>query len=193
MTVQIREIGVDALPEYARIPIAFQARSVFRVDLIDGGLGGIHLREERVAPYIKDYDAHEDSGPRRWPQRYDMRNWAIFLAVQGDRGVGAATVAFNTPGLKVLAGRSDVGALWDIRVHPDFRRRGIGTRLFHQAADWLGERGCQQMKVETQNINVPACRFYAKRGCQLGEINRYGYAGHPEVRHEVMLIWYLDL
>ena len=47
--------------------------------------------------------------------------------------------------------------------------------------------------IETQNINVNACRFYAKQGCKLGGINRYGYGDHPQVKHEVMLIWYLDL
>ena len=49
------------------------------------------------------------------------------------------------------------------------------------------------MKIETQNVNVPACRFYAQQGCHLGAILRYGYAGCPEVAHEAMLLWYLDL
>ncbi len=40
--------------------------------------------------------------------------------------------------------------------------------------------------VETQNINVPACLFYAKHGFYLGAINRYAYAELPD---EVELIW----
>jgi hypothetical protein len=59
--------------------------------------------------------------------------------------------------------------------------------------DWSRERKCTHLKIETQNVNVPACRFYAKQGCRLGAIDRYGYAGHPQVGHETMLIWYLDL
>ena len=73
----------------------------------------------------------------------------------------------------MLNGRSDLGVLWDIRVHPDSRHCGIGTRLFEYAAAWLRERGGVLMKVETQNVNVPACRFYAKQECLLGEVNRY--------------------
>jgi streptothricin acetyltransferase len=49
------------------------------------------------------------------------------------------------------------------------------------------------MKIETQNVNVPACRFYQRMGAYLGEIHRHGYAAIPAVAHEVMLNWYLDL
>lgn len=194
MAVTIQEIGVEDLARYAEVPIVFEVRSVLQIDLIDGGLGGIRLREEKVVPpYVKDYDGYEDDGPERWPMRFDLRNWGIFLAVDGTRSVGGVVVAFDTPGVNMLAGRRDLAVLWDIRVHPEFRRRGTGTALFRHAVDWSRDRKCVQMKVETQNVNVSACRFYAKQGCHLGEINRYGYAGHPEVGHEVMLVWYLDL
>jgi GNAT superfamily N-acetyltransferase len=194
MSVEIEEIGIDLLPRYAQIPIAFEVRSLLRVELVHGGLGGITLREEEVmAPYAKDYDAHEAAGPEKWPARFDTRQWGIFLVHLGGQCVGGATVAFDTAGIHMLEGRSDLAVLWDIRVYPDLRRRGIGTALFQRAADWSRRRGCKQLKIETQNVNVPACRFYARQGCELGEINRYGYAGHPEVEHEVRLIWYLEL
>ena len=194
MIVEIQKVGSDFLPQYAKIPIAFEVQSVFRVDPLDEGLGGLMLREETVlSPYVKDYDGCGEHGPEEWPRRFDIRNWAIFLATGGDCPVGGATVAYNTPGVNMLAGRSDLAVLWDIRVHPDLRRRGIGSKLFRRAMDWARSQGCRQLKVETQNVNVPACRFYAQQGCRLGEINRYAYAGHPRVGHEVMLVWYLDL
>ena len=43
-----------------------------------------------------------------------------------------------------------------------------------------------------QNVNVAACRFYAKH-CILGGVERYGYAACPEVAHEAMLLWYRGL
>jgi hypothetical protein len=51
-------------------------------------------------------------------------------------------------------------------------------------------RECRQLKVETQNINVPACRFYARQGCVLGVIDRFAY---PTLPDEVQLLWYKDL
>jgi len=115
------------------------------------------------------------------------------MARKGGTPVGGAIVAFRTPGVNMLNGRDDLAALWDLRIHPDFRRSGIGTKLFAQAVEWSKEQGCRQLKVETQNINVPICRFYVRQGCRLGEINRYAYATEPSIAHEIMLIWDLDL
>jgi streptothricin acetyltransferase len=194
MSIAIEQVSSDDLSAYASIPIAFQVRSVLEISPIGGGLAGLRLQEVRVEPpYIKDYDASADGGPERWSERFDISNWAFFLARDGERVLAGATVAVDTPGLFMLGGRKDLAVLWDIRVLPDLRRTGIGAELFRCAVKWSGERACTQLKIETQNVNVPACRFYAKQGCELGEINRYAYAGNPNAAHEVMLIWYLDL
>ena len=195
MSIEIQEIGVDSLPRYAAIPISFKVESVFQIEVIDQGLGGFILVEEKVEPYTKDYDSKEKDDPRPigWTKRFDISNWGFFLALNGSRALGGATVAIDTPDVNMLEGRKDLAVLWDIRVHPDERRRGIGSKLFKHAADWARRKGCRQLKVETQNINVPACRFYAKQGCELGAIHRYGYAGCSDVAHEAMLLWYLKL
>jgi GNAT superfamily N-acetyltransferase len=192
--LEIREVGVEGLSEYAQIPIAFEVRSVLHAVPVEGGLGGIRLREETVAEaYVKDYDDNEEGFPEDWPRQFDVSNWGILLAWEDGRCVGGAAVAHNTAGVYMLEGRSDLAVLWDIRVRPEARRRGIGARLFQHAAGWARERGCRQLKAETQNVNVPACRFYARQGCELGAIHRFGYAGHPRVGHEAMLLWYLAL
>ena len=73
MLVEIQEIGVDLLSYYAAIPIAFRVTSVFRIEAIEDGLGGFTLTEEKVAPYVKDYDRHDNgSGPTGWPKRFDV-------------------------------------------------------------------------------------------------------------------------
>jgi GNAT superfamily N-acetyltransferase len=66
----------------------------------------------------------------------------------------------------------------------------MGKRLFDHAAAWARAQGCRQLKVETQNINVPACTFYAKQGCALGAVNPGAYPAYPD---EVQLLWYLDI
>jgi GNAT superfamily N-acetyltransferase len=185
----------------------FEVRSILVVEQVDNGLGGLKFREELIEkPYVKDYDSYEDqyaddseSGPESWPRHFDISNWHIYMAFsreegeEGERPLGGAAIAYNTDGVNMLEGRDDIAVLWDIRVHPDHAGKGIGTQLFNHAVEWAREKGCKQLKIETQNVNVPACRFYAKQGCYLGQIHRHGYYGHPEVGHEVMLIWYLDL
>lgn len=193
--IDVRDEGLAALPDYATIPIAFTVRSLLVPVLLNGGLGGIALREEPVdPPYVKDYDAYDDGPPAAWPRDWDVSRWGFLIARdRAGQAVGAAAVAFETPEINLLEGRPDLAVLWDIRVRPDSRGQGIGRGLFDQAAGWARARGCTQLKAETQNVNLPACRFYAAVGCHLGAIHRHAYAGQPHVAHEVMLLWYLDL
>lgn len=52
----------------------------------------------------------------------------------------------------------------------------------------------KQMKIECQNNNVEACKFYHKQGAAvLGKIDEYAYYNDVEDRNEVQFIWYLDL
>jgi GNAT superfamily N-acetyltransferase len=190
MKITIQEITPDYLAEYNTIPIALEVKSILEVDLVHGGMGGILLKEIPVRPFIKNYDAYGEI-PTDWSMRFDVTNWGFFLAKLNNIPVGAATVAFDTTGVFMLENRRDLSVLWDIRVRPE--ARGVGIPLFRYAADWSRKHGCRQMKIETQNVNVPACRFYQRMGARLGEIHCHGYAAVPAVAHEVMLNWYLDL
>jgi GNAT superfamily N-acetyltransferase len=192
--MEIHEIDVSQLPIYAAISIAFEVRSILRVEQLEGSLNGLRLVEEPVTkPYIKEYDYPGEDGPLTWGGQFDLKNWGFLLAEEAGEPVGGAAVAYATPEVYLLERRQDLAVLWDIRVQPLARRQGVGRQLFKAAAAWAERRGCRQMKIETQNVNVPACRFYAAQGCELGAIHRYAYTGHPRVGHEAMLLWYLDL
>jgi GNAT superfamily N-acetyltransferase len=191
MAIEVTEEAMTALSEYARVPIAFMVDRVMDVTNRDDGSGGFVLSERRLeVPYEKDYDATAGEGPLQWGRRFDLSNWGFFTARVANRIVGAAAVAFDTPGLTMLEGRSDLAALWDIRVAPDARRRGVGAALFQRAGGWAHRQGCRQLKIETQNTNVAACRFYERQGCQLRAIHR---AAYPELAEEIQLLWYKDL
>ena len=79
---------------------------------------------------------------------------------------------------------------WDIRVVPTYRRRGVGAALFEAAEAWALEKDCRWLKVETQNINMAACRFYERCGCVLRSVRGGAY---PECPDEVELLWYKAL
>lgn len=190
MPIEIIEEAVSVLPEYEKVPIAFRVESHFLVVPGENRAGGFELIEQPVVPYVKDYDANENDRPTSWPRRFDISRWGILSAFKGGGRVGGAAVAWQTPGLDMLEGRDDLVCLWDLRVHPDFRNEGIGRQLFSRALEWARERSCRRLKVETQNINFAACRFYARQGCELGAINRHSYEGLPD---EIQLLWYRDV
>ncbi len=190
MPIEILKESPIVLPEYEKVPIAFHVETRFLVTPIDNGLDGFTFVEETVTPYVKNYDAFENERPTAWSKRFDISHWGIFSAFEGANRVGGAAVAWNTPEIEMLEGRKDLACLWDLRVHPDHRNKSIGYKLFSSVVDWARERQCRQLKIETQNINVPACRFYARQGCELRSINRYAYG---ELLDEIQFLWYRDL
>ncbi len=190
MSAEIREETAADLAAYDRVPIAFTVRSVFDVEARDNGLGGFSLTERTLdTPYVKDYD-RLDGGPARWPDQFDLHTWGFFGAYLDGHRVGGGAVVYDAPGVDVLEGRADLAVLWDIRVAPGARGRGVGAALFRAAAAWAAARGCTRLKVETQNVNVAACRFYVRQGCMLGAVHRFAYSDLPE---EMQLLWYRPL
>ena len=180
MTIDVAEEPMTALAEYALLPIAFPVDQV--LDVMARADGHFALSARRLeAPYVKDYDAVEGEGPL---------HWTLFAARVAGSRVGGAAVAFNTPGLTMLEARRDLSVLWDIRVAPNARGRGVGSALFERVEAWALAQGCRQLRVETQDINVPACGFYARHGCELRAIH---HAAYPELPEEIQLLWYKDL
>ncbi|SDM92813.1 Ribosomal protein S18 acetylase RimI [Paenibacillus jilunlii] len=78
-----------------------------------------------------------------------------------------------------------------IQVDKQFRRHGIGRQLMEQAKRWALERELPGIMLETQNINVQACRFYERCGFVIGGFDQYVYKGIPAVSGEVAVYWYL--
>lgn len=190
-TIAVEEEPVGDLHDYAEVSIAFEVDRVLDVSVAGPELEGIALSERRVTPsYTKDYDALPGNHPTTWSSRLDLSSWARFAARSEGNLVGSALVAFDTPGLFLLEGRADLAVLWDLRVAPERRGQGVGGRLLSAACEWAAERNCRQLKIETQNNNVSACRFYAGQGCTLGGIHRFAY---PDLPDETQLLFYKDL
>jgi ribosomal protein S18 acetylase RimI-like enzyme len=106
--------------------------------------------------------------------------------VAGER-VGGAAVVFRAPGVEMLRGRQDVALLWDIRVAPEMRGRGVGAALVAAVEARAAAHGAAWIEVETQNVNVPACRFYERMGFTLREVHPHAY---PTLPNEVQLLWH---
>ena len=188
MNIAIRLETANDLQGYAQVPMVLTVRSRYRAELVDGGLGGWTLNEEPVYPPYDRDDSELDS-PTRW-LRHDISNWAFFAAYEGQHRVGGAIVAWNSPGLHMLEARTDLAVLWDIRVRREYRRSGIGSQLFDKCAEWARRKECSRLKIETQDINVAACRFYAAKGCELRGIHHGMYSEYP---NDVQCLWYLNL
>lgn len=183
--VDVREEHPPDWMAYGSVPIAFESESVLDATRRDGG--GFSLVERPLdAPFLKDYDAIAGEGPARWAARFDVSRWSVLVARLDGERVGGAVVVADTPGVNMLEGRTDLAVLWDLRVAPGRRGQGIGTALFRAAEACARGRGKSELKVEAQNVNPSACRFYARMGCELHAVVPNAYHEFPD---EVQLLW----
>ena len=97
MTIEVTEEPITALSEYARVPILFTVECVLDVTNPGDGPGGFALSERRLeVPYEKDYDAIPGEGPLQWPRRFNLSNWAFFMARCATRVVGGGRPSQST-------------------------------------------------------------------------------------------------
>ena len=170
--IEVESPSVDraALAEwlagYGRVPIAFEVSATARV---------------------KDYDAIAGQAPHCWAQRFDVARWWFVGAYTEDKRVGGAAIVPDAADVAMPVGeRAAVAVLWDLRVHPGFRRQGIGRALVRAAEGVARRAGRAWLAVETQDVNVAACRFYARERYTLLRVEPRAY---PTLPDETRLIW----
>lgn len=111
----------------------------------------------------------------------DARDKAVFLAVS-DRVEGQITLKSNW---------NNFAYVEELYVSESARGQGIGRRLVERAEDWAAERRLKGLMLETQDLNLAACRFYAKTGFQIGGADTLLYEGlGTEVAEERAIFWY---
>lgn len=189
--ITYRKIDESYFDKYDKIPMLIHVKSIFRLEKIENGIGGILLKEIPVEEYIKDLGVYEEVA--KYSNEFDITNWTFFMAFDNELPIGAVTIVSKTKGVHMLDDRADMSVLWDIRVDDRYKQQGVGTKLFTMAVEWSKSNGFKQMKIECQNNNVQACRFYHKHGAVLGKIDEYAYYKDTDIKDEVQLIWYLNL
>jgi ribosomal protein S18 acetylase RimI-like enzyme len=82
----------------------------------------------------------------------------IFLAMYGDRMLGAATLSLQTTGTLRR------GHVSDLVVSPLWRRRGIASMLLDMCEDTSRHRGLVECTLDVDANNEPAIALYLGRG-----------------------------
>ena len=189
--ITYKKVGKTYFSQYDAVPMLVHVSAYYRIEKADGGLCGFTLIETPVEPYTKDMRIYEVA--TEYEEHFDISNWAVFMAFDGDKPIAGATIASRTKDVDMLSSRDDLAVLWDMRVDDAYKRQGVGQALFDMAVSWSKTQGLKQMKIECQNNNIPACKFYRKQGAMLCAFNEYAYYNIPECRHETQFIWFLDL
>ncbi|MCY8404384.1 GNAT family N-acetyltransferase [Bacillus sonorensis] len=73
-----------------------------------------------------------------------------------------------------------------------FRRgKGIGTALLNRAKEWAINKGTKGFMLETQDVNLLACRFYLKNGFVIGSVDNMIYKHSRRYSNEKAVFFYL--
>lgn len=183
--IEIRWEGPEEFREHGGIPISFVVSSRLSLPALREG----RLEEIPADARIKDYDLFADSRPASYTFQFDVSPWGLVAAFEGPRRVGGVIVACCTPTYELLEGRDDLAYLVDFRIEPAWRGQGLGRRLFTEAVRWCRSSELVEVRVETQEINVVACRFYQAMGLRVISVNEKAYPGLDEAQ----VIWGMEI
>lgn len=177
MALNIEKISYENLNDFNRIDDSFEVRSVIELSMVQGEIR--YKIKEVPEGWEKKYNAPKDFDTA---SVINSETAAIFLAYLDDQ----------------IAGKIVLKKYWnnfayidDIAVDRSFRRRGIGQQLLHRAISWAREKNFPGIMLETQNINVGACKLYESCGFQIGGFDKLVYNAMDLPKDEIAIFWYL--
>lgn len=91
--------------------------------------------------------------------KLDLQPDLFFVATDGDRIVGSAMAGFD----------GHRGWVYYVAVHPDLRRRGIGSALMRKVEEALQTTGCPKLNLQIRADNSQVQAFYESLGYAVEE------------------------
>ena len=107
---------------------------------------------------------------------FDLSSADGFYSCDGDEITGLIT-------FRVIGKEMEILSLDSLHEH-----RGTGTALLNAATEKARDRGLERIMLITTNDNLPALRFYQKRGFDLVRIHRNMLEQARRIKPEIPLI-----
>jgi len=129
-------------------------------------------------PYSKQYEDEDIH-----TSYIDNERKVVFFYYVDNRCVGQIRMSSSWNGYAFIE---------DLGICRDYRRQGIGKRLLEHAIAWAEQHRLIGLALETQDVNVLACRFYARNGFVIGGVDTMLYSKFSTA-HEKAIFWYYML
>ncbi len=134
-----------------------------------------YTEEKFAKPYVKKYDDEDID-----VSYIEEEDKVVFFYYAENDCVGRSKLRSNWNGYALIE---------DIAVAKDYRKNGVGTALLHKAIEWAKENHLCGLMLETQDINVSACHFYAKNNFVIGAVDTMLYSNFSTA-NEIAVFWY---
>jgi ribosomal protein S18 acetylase RimI-like enzyme len=99
-----------------------------------------------------------------------------FVATMGNEPAGLITYSIEGDACEIVTIDSLV------------ERKGVGTALVEAVTEAASKAGCRRLWLVTTNDNLPALRFYERRGFSLVAVHRGAIAESRKLKPEIPLI-----
>ena len=127
----------------------------------------------------------------------DDATFTLKSVVTGAEEGTALLIEHDDEPVAMLLARPDPAAgtlrIVDLRVDYDYRRQGLGIAMVYQIISGARDAGHRAVTATTLTNNIPAARFLAKAGFDLGGVDTHYATNHDLVKEAVALFWYAAL
>ncbi|MFQ6119272.1 MAG: ribosomal protein S18-alanine N-acetyltransferase [Methanosarcinales archaeon] len=121
------------------------------------------------------------------PWTYEMFNYYI-----GSEGFLVFVIDHNIVGYIIVrlqrSFRGKIAHLDSIAVHPDWRRKGIGSYLLKMGIEYATCKGAKTMQLKVREHNLPAILLYTKFGFKIIGIKKNYYITENAIKMEKELV-----
>jgi ribosomal protein S18 acetylase RimI-like enzyme len=183
-TIEIRQLVEQDIPRLPQIRPTYTTESILSLDRRGEGLEWTwSLAEKRLnKPFNRGTAYNFDADMQGMISDRLAKPDATYQRVADFEGLLVGIVEVE------IQEWNNTAFVWNLMVDLDYRRNGIGRRLWHRARDFAKGMGVRAMMIETQNTNVAACCFYQRMGCTLVGLNEAMYVNNGVVE-EFALFW----
>jgi streptothricin acetyltransferase len=174
MEIQIRQMDSQSLHQVDQ----FERNSMVNSHLM------LHIQDNKISYSIIPVDPYEkvlDVDPEDYTTFINNPEKVIFFADVDGKPAGQ---------IKLVPWWNKFAYVEELIVDTEFRGKGVGHALMTRAIEWAKGQNFPGLTLETQDNNVPACKFYEKCGFVLGGFDLFAYKNLDNAS-EMALYWYL--
>ena len=174
MEIQIRQMDSQSIHQVD----GFNRNSMVNSHLM------LHIQDNKISYSIIPVEPYEkilDVDPEDYTTFIDNPQKVIFFADVDGKPAGQ---------IKLIPWWNKFAYVEELAVSPEFRGMGVGRALMNHAIEWAKHQNFPGITLETQDNNVPACKFYEKCGFVLSGFDLYAYKNLDNAS-EIALYWYL--
>jgi Acetyltransferases len=175
----IKEINIDNIKDVYKPSQSFRVIGRLSLSLQDGKWTS--SEELYNEPYEKIYTDKDEESEENYAEYIENPDKTVFLYYGNQECVGRVRIRRNW---------NRYAFIEDIAVAESGRGKGIGSALIEKAIEWAKQKELYGLMLETQDVNLLACRFYRKTGFEIGAVDTMLYSNF-DCKDEKAIFWYL--